>query len=330
MAKTAKPKRLGKGLSGLINQPVSVEPPAKSAPATATDTSTPTGSGDGSFHNVESMFKHLNVSAIVPNRHQPRQEITKESLRPLVESIRQSGLMQPVVVRGARNGVNDPESQWELIAGERRWRAAREAGLEAIPAIVMEASEREAAELAIVENLQREDLNVMDRADALRNLQDTFALTHGQIAERVALNRSSVANLIRLTDLESPIRELLAAGELGAGHGKALLALDAGEARVKTARRAARSGWSVRKLESFVNDPPRDVKGGRPAQDHASQEDAARDLNRKELERRLGEALGTRVSIKTRADGRKGHLKVEFYDLDHFDDLLNRFGVAEE
>jgi len=236
--------------------------------------------------------------------------------------------MQPIVVRRLSPSDDAPAGvRWELIAGERRWRAARLAGLESVPAVVAALSDREAAEWSLVENLQREDLNPIERAEAFGRLADTFGLTHAQIAQRVGLDRSTIANLIRLTDLEEIIRDEIAAGRLSAGHGKALLALPAGKARVKTALQARDGAWSVRRLEQAVQrilDPAPNAGPDRAA----GVPNAAREASRRDLERRLQERLGTRTRVHLDAAGLRGRIVVEFYDLDQLDGVLQKMGVA--
>src|SRR5207248_2832206 len=166
-------------------------------------------------------FHLIAVTAIVPSRFQPRKVMDEGAIARLADSIKRSGLMQPVVVRPAGGG-------YELIAGERRWRAAKLAGLVQIPALVREVGDEQAAEWGLVENVQREDLNAMERAWALRDLSQKFGLQQSELADRVGLDRSTVANLIRLTELEPEIADLIAKGKLSAGHGKALLMVPAG------------------------------------------------------------------------------------------------------
>lgn len=271
-------------------------------------------------------LRMIPLDEITPNRFQPRQEFDEAGLRSLADSIRSAGVMQPIAVRPATNGANTPAGvKWELVAGERRWRAARLAGLASAPAVVTRLSDREAAEWSVVENLQRADLNPMERAFAFRKLNESFGLSHEEIAQRVGLGRPTVANLVRLTDLEPPIRDRIARGELTPGHGKALLAIAAGAARLAAADSAASGGWTVRRLEQFSTSPG--APGGGAPSDGAN---ARRDAARRDIEKRIGERLGTRVRIRTRADGKRGNIALDFYNLDHFEDLLRRLGVAGE
>ncbi len=228
--------------------------------------------------------------------------------------------MQPVIVRRSESSGGE----FELVAGERRWRAAKLAGLAAIPALVRDLSDEESAEWAIVENVQREDLNPIERAWAFRALMDRFGLSHGQIAERAGLERSSVANTIRLTELETQIQEMISAGRLNFGHGRALLAVGAGEGRVSLATEAAREGWSVRRLERAAANIAI-LKKAAAATVPAPQ---TKPVSIEDLERRLGEYLGTRVTIVTNRGGKRGRIAFEFYGLDHFDGLMSRIGFV--
>jgi len=285
------------------------------------------------------------VGSIVPSPFQPRAFMDEEALRQLSESIRRSGVMQPVLVRvvrgggvtgrrpvavgGAavpaapsREGEGEGGERYELVAGERRWRAAALVGLKEVPALVRELSDVESAELALVENVQREDLNPVERARALRRLSERFGLTHEDVAGRVGLNRSTVTNLIRLTELEEEILELIGNGELTMGHGRALLTELPGPYRVRLARSAAKRGWSVRRMEKEV------TTGAVSEESEPSEAELSREAQVADLERRLAEHLGTRVRITTQRNGTRGRIVVEFYDLDHFDGLMGRMGFG--
>lgn len=290
--KTTK-SRLGRGLSALITDKVEIDH-AEIAPAS------------GAHENGK--LRSIPIDDITPNPHQPRQVMNQDDLHGLAISIKSAGVMQPILVRRGK------QEQWELIAGERRWRAARIAGLVTVPAIITHIDDQSSAEFALVENLQREDLNAIERGAALRRLVEKFGLTQQELAERIGIDRSSIANLIRLTDLEPELRELIATNKLSGGHGKALLSLPGGHLRVKLGVDAAAQGWSVRRLE-------REAKRSQQADAKSSQK-----LNQKQftdLEEQLGKHLGTRVWIDANSSGR-GTVRVAFYDLDHFESLLER------
>ena len=217
---------------------------------------------------------------------------------------------------------------YELVAGERRWRAAAMVGLETLPAIVVELSDEQAAEWGLVENLQREDLNPMERAWGLRQMADRFALSHGEVADRVGVERSTVANLVRLTELEEPIQEMLADGRLTIGHGKILLSAMDRPRRVKLAQAAADAGWSVRRLTRTIRQEAAAVLEGKARVDTVHK-DEGRSAVLTDLERRLGEHLGTKVAIHTDRTGKRGRMVVRFYDLDHFDGLMVKMGFTD-
>jgi ParB family chromosome partitioning protein len=243
-------------------------------------------------------------------------------LEQLAASIRQSGLMQPVVVRRLPVGAAVGGARYELVAGERRWRAAAMAGLTAVPALIRDLSDEESAQLALVENLQREDLNPIDRAMAFRALCDRFGLSQAEVAQRVGLDRSSVTNLLRLIELPELIRAMIADGRLSAGHGKALLGVPGDEARLRLGERAAEEGWSVRRLEQAAQ---------ALAAEHVTTGDIVitgpgRPPNLVELERQLGEHLGTKVVVRSDRAGKRGRIAIEFYGIDHFDGLMSRMG----
>ena len=326
MTKQSKP-RLGRGLASLIGTPVEVAPSASTRPTTIIDfdddTQLPPVSG-----GVESFgSRSIPVGAIVASRFQPRETFDEGSLAGLAKSIRASGVMQPVLVRKSEAGAG----RWELIAGERRWRAAQLAGLTEIPAVIVAIDDQQAAEWALVENVQREDLSAMERARALRGLADRFGMTQAALGERVGLERSSVANLIRLTELEPEVQQLLSergessGGGLALGHGKALLGARPGASRIALAKRAAREEWSVRRLEAAVKLANEGASQGSTKEPVRPTDPQVRDL-----ERQLSETLGTKVRLTTNADRTRGRIVIEFYGLDHFDGVVRQLGVPLE
>lgn len=331
----AMPRRLGKGLSGLMNlqAPVQVAPPA-AAEASSTQLSTPTQTETSQAltptpprpDNHLSDVVNVPVLSIRVSPYQPRRTFDEHALNELARSIKASGVMQPILVRPVTPPAG--EIQFELIAGERRWRAAQRAGLTALPAIVRELSNNTAAEWALVENVQREDLNPMDRAFALRSLLTNFGLTHDELAERLGLDRSTITNLLRLAALETEIADLIVAGKLSGGHGKALLGIQNSAKRIEIARLAAQFGWSVRKVESIASDiaQGRQVTGGGGAA--AAPETSPRHAVLRDLERQIGAHLGTKVQIQTDPAGKRGRLVIEFYGLDHFDGVVTKLGFS--
>lgn len=258
---------------------------------------------------------HVAVADVHPNRYQPREAMDEGELEALSASIRRSGLMQPIVVRHA------PGGGYELIAGERRWRAAQRAGLVRVPALVRDLDDRTAAEWALVENTQRADLNPVERARAYKRLHEEFGMTQEEIAEAAGVQRPTVANLMRLLELDEEILGMVRDGRLSAGHAKALLTESNHELRLQHAVRCVRGGWSVRRTEHEVS--RRDERAG-PVQGASGRHELAV----RDLERRLSEHFGTRVHLRTDRSGTKGRLTIEFFDLDHFDGLMNKLGIT--
>lgn len=254
----------------------------------------------------------LRLTEIVPNREQPRKQFDEESISELAASITQHGLLQPLTVRPLADGT------YQLVAGERRWRASRVAGLDEVPVIVREMSDREAAEIALIENLQREDLNPMEEAIGLSTLMETYGLTQEETAKAVSKSRPAVTNALRLLHLPATVREMVGSGQLSAGHARAILSFADEEQQVAAAKAAAENGWSVRELE-------RQAKKARTAREVSRETSAkgfARDSFFDEVELALTEHLGRRVKVS--ASGEKGMLQLEFYDKEDLQALANR------
>lgn len=319
-------RKLGRGLNALLGKPVQIQAasivpaiPVSPAASRPTAPQVPVSVDEEPLEGAG--LRLIPVEQIVPNRRQPRVDFDDASLTALAESIKSAGLMQPIMVRPSDVG-------FELIAGERRWRAAKLIGLQSIPAVVRPVDDQTAAELAIIENVQREDLNPIERAQALRRLADEFTLTHQQIADKVGLDRASVSNLLRLSDLDSSTAEHVRAGRLSQGHAKALLALSDVAVRSQFAARVMKEEWSVRELERRIQLTqkggaivPRGTAG-------AAREVTARDANVADLERQLADHLGTRVKLQLGRKKGSGRLTVEFYSLDQFDGLMTKMGFG--
>ncbi|MEO0513011.1 MAG: ParB/RepB/Spo0J family partition protein [Planctomycetota bacterium] len=318
MSITKRTRRLGRGLSSLVGDALdtpastTTEIPAVRQDKKQTEQKSPT---------TPDKMLSINVAQVYTNKYQPRSDFEQTSLDELAASIAEHGVLQPIVVRPAGSG------RFELIAGERRWRASKAAGLVEIPAIVRETSDTEAAQLALIENIHRDDLNPVERALAFARLRDDFGLTHAQIAKRVGIDRSSVSNLLRILDLEPEALEHVASGSLSLGHAKALLACTAGKTRIALARRAADEAWSVRTLEKEVAGAPKQPKEPSKAQTSGVGGGSAQAANLRRIEASIGEKLGTRARVRTAASGRKGTITLQFYDLDHFDGLMRLLGI---
>ncbi len=250
----------------------------------------------------------IELDKIVPNEYQPRKSFNDERLKELAASIREQGVIQPIIVH--RIGSN-----YGLIAGERRWRASRLAGLKTVPALVREASKRELIEQALIENIQREDLNPLEAAEAFKRLQEEFKLTQEDLAKRVGKERSTIANFLRILGLPKEIKQHLAAGTISLGHAKALLSLERHRDQIAAAERIVNKGLSVREAEALA------AKLKQPAEPKKQKTVA---LEYKAIEERLRKSLGTRVSVETRSKG--GKIIITYYSEEELDRILERIG----
>jgi ParB family transcriptional regulator, chromosome partitioning protein len=258
----------------------------------------------------------LGIDELKPGRYQPRRQVREESLAELAESIRAQGVIQPLIVRAVAptQEFSGPET-YEIVAGERRWRAARLAGLSTVPVIIRELSDQSALAVALIENLQREDLNPIDQARSISQLVEEFDLTHDAIAQALGRSRASVTNLLRLLDLEDDVKHAIANGTIDMGHARALLPLDP-ERQVTMARKIERLGWSVRQVENAVKTMLAAPAGGADAK-------STIDLQTRWLENQLARELGERVSIRPGTNG--GYvLQVGFGDLAKLEATLLR------
>jgi ParB family chromosome partitioning protein len=267
-------------------------------------------------HAPADVLLSLPVDLLERARYQPRQDMRPDTLQELADSIRAQGVVQPIVVRPRGAGA-DPAgaARYEIIAGERRWRAAQMAGLSEIPAIVREVPDQAAVAMALIENIQRENLNPLEEARALDRLINEFDMTHQQAAEAVGRSRVAVSNLLRLLDLGEEVRALVEARELDMGHARALLGLPARKQQLEVGRLVAKKGLSVRETEQLVR---RILRGGRTAK---PDDGAAVDPDVRRLETELSEKLGAQVSLKHSARG-KGRLIVPYNSLDELDGIL--------
>ena len=278
----AKMKGLGKGLDALLGDDFTNEPEVKS-----------------------SLF--LPISQVESCAAQPRKQFDPDALADLADSIRQHGIIQPLTVRKLQSGY------YQIIAGERRWRAARMAGLSQVPVVVIEADDRKAMELAMIENLQREDLNPMEEAEGYRTLMEQYGLTQEETSQRVGKSRSAVANALRLLHLSDEVRALVEEGKLSGGHARALVPLTA-ELQKKAAAAIIKDDLSVRQTELLVKKLTAD-KPQKPAKDAGSVDYAA------EAARELSERLGRPCRIVT--GRKKGRLELEYYGVDDLNALLD-------
>ncbi len=288
MAKQDRPSNLGRGLAALLGDETE----------------------DYTTLDRVRTSKQVPIEFLHPGRLQPRRYFDEESLAALAESIRENGLLQPILVR------RDPEQPdtFEIVAGERRWRAAQIAQLHEVPIVIRELSDAETLQLAIIENVQREDLSPLEEADGYRQLMEEFSYTQEALASVIGKSRSHIANTLRLLNLSEPVRELLTEGKLTAGHARALLNAEAPES---LAKKVVAKGLSVRETERLANRTK--ANGGAPK---AARTPVEKDPNTVALERDLSALLGLKVSVTFRGSG--GELTIHYHTLDQLDDVLHR------
>ncbi len=298
---SAKKRGLGRGLDALLGASTAPRPGEADAAGVAASEGRP------QVVKEDGALKELPVDLVQRGKYQPRRDIDPESLQELADSIKVQGVMQPIVVRP----ISD--RKYEIIAGERRWRATQLAGLDVIPAVVRDVSDEAAIAMALIENIQREDLNPIEEAMSLQRLQQEFELTQQEVANAVGKSRSTVANLLRLMTLEEEVRRLVEHGDLEMGHARALLALDGAE-QSHAARSVVGKGLSVRQTEALVRNAL--------AQKDTPVPDKRIDPNIRHLQDDLARRLGARVQIQHSAKG-KGKLVLAYNSLDELDGILS-------
>lgn len=296
MAKKA--RGLGKGLDALFgDMEVSVEPSSKEEESSA-------------VHDIEAAethegIKYIDINNIKPNANQPRKTFDEGKLEELADSIREHGLIQPLVVRKSTNG-------YEIVAGERRWRAARKIGIKVIPAIVKELSDEENMLLAIIENMQREDLDPIEEAEGISQMIETYGLSQEQVSKSLGKSRPYITNQLRLLKLPEEIRKMVSDGRLSSGHVRALITIDDEEKQIKLAVQAVEQGLSVRQVEALAK-ANKNVKKSKAAKKKKS-------ADVKRVEEDLKVALGTKVNLNQ--NGKKGKIEIEFYSKDELERLI--------
>ena len=314
--------RLGRGLSSLISastppapadgQYVSDEPQQVDDPVAV-----PTA-------HVQATEIAIPLTDIAPNPYQPRREFNEADLAELADSIAQQGIIQPLII--VNNNSPDTTQPYTLIAGERRLRAARKAGLQAVPCIVRQATRQQMIEWALVENIQRSDLNPLERALAYRQYTDRFSLTHAQAAERLGQARATVSNHLRLLDLPDSCQQLISEGTLSFGHAKVLAGLAGRDKlQVRLAKKTAAKGLSVRHLEALVLAQTEPGATASPQLSTPVKPPYVRDL-----EERLTQTVGTRVSIRPGRAKNSGRIIIEYYSLDDFDRISHGLGLPDQ
>ena len=306
---TKKPKGLGLGLEALLGPRVK-----EATDAPAADAGTP---------------RSLKLAQLRPGKYQPRTRMDEGSLYELAESIKAQGIMQPILVRRVHDLLDDasPEApHYEIIAGERRARAAKLAGLDEVPVLVRDVPDEAAAAMSLIENIQREDLNPLEEAQGLRRLTDEFGMTHERAAQAVGRSRSAASNLLRLLNLVEPVQQLLMAGDLDMGHARALLSLD-GARQILAAGEIVAKKLSVREAERLVARVD-DSARQKPATPAAAAK--SRDLLR--IEQELSDALTARVEVRVKkrtARGEQGEVAISFGSLDELNGLLDKLGLSK-
>ncbi len=298
---SSKRKGLGKGLDALLSAGLGVTAPAPEMPINPSDS-------DQKVEYKDGKLAHLPVELIQRGKYQPRRDMHPEALEELAESIKVQGVMQPIVVR------NIGEGRYEIIAGERRWRATQLAGLDKIPAVIRDVPDEAAIAMALIENIQRENLNPIEEAVALKRLQDEFELTHAEVAQAVGKSRTTITNLLRLIALSDEVKTLLEHGDLEMGHARALLTLDT-ETQRAIARQIVAKGLSVRQTEALV----RLHQEGRDNEKVKPEVTVSADIRR--LQDQLSDTLGAGVEIQHGAKG-KGKLVISYNSLDELDGIL--------
>jgi len=266
----------------------------------------------------QSDLKNIPIEFMRPGKYQPRKDMSPEALEELAASIRAQGIIQPIIVRQTDN------EKYEIIAGERRWRAAQLAKLDVIPCLIKDVADDAAVAIALIENIQREDLNAMEEAQALDRLMIEFNLTHQQVADAVGKSRTTVTNLLRLNSLQDDVKRLLEYGDIDMGHARALLALN-GDVQSSTAKLVADKGLTVRETENLVKKTQLDIDNPQPEK---STKEAQIDPDVKQLETSLSENFGTHVQIAHNRNG-KGKLVINFSDLDQLDGILQKMALTD-
>ena len=299
---SAKKRGLGRGLDALLSS-------SKPAPSEGKeqDTANVTSAVENAAQPSNSELQKLPIEFLHSGKYQPRKDMSEEALEELASSIRSQGIIQPIVVRPVAH------NSYEIIAGERRWRAAQIAKLEFVPCIIKDVPDEAAVAIALIENIQREDLNAMEEAIALNRLLDEFELTHQQVADAVGKSRTTVTNLLRLNNLNNDVKILLEHGDIEMGHARCLLALE-GEVQSDAARLAVANAFTVRETEKLV----RSILEPAPAK-----EVIEKDPDVKQLEQQLADNLGAKVEINYNKKG-KGKLVISYTNLDELDGILNR------
>ncbi len=320
--------RLGRGLSTLIpTRDIAVRPSVASGELPTRNGSRAAAVERATAADRANEVRELPIEALTPNPRQPRATFREESIRELADSIRANGLLQPVIVRATAT-----DDRWELVAGERRWRAAKLAGLATLPAIVRELSDSESLQLALVENLQREDLAPLERAAAYQHYLDTFGGTIEDLAARLSESRANISNYLRLLKLRPEICYMLGAGELGMGQARAIAAIVDPQRQLALAKLAARRNLSVRQVEELARQAGTSEAGASPSSERTPAEPSEFPSGQRqhlsELEAALSKALGIRVRLYPGRRKNAGRVVIAYKNLEEFDRIAERLAAG--
>lgn len=323
MAKAA--RRLGRGLDALVGNSSELEtappPREQKQPATAPSGERSADAGEGVAEHARGQPGTAPIDSLRPNPLQPRSAVQQANLGPLVESIRQSGILQPIVCRQRPGGL-------EIVAGERRWQAAKLAGLATVPIAIRDATDEQMLEFALIENIQREDLNAIDRANGYREFADRFGLSLAEVAARLGEDRTTVTNYVRLLELAPEIQQLVVAGSISMGHARSLLGVPDSAEQTKLAKATSENQLSVRALEELVRRRKTNAIKHLPN----SPSEAAPSIapNVADLQRRFERAIRTKVTIREGRRKGTGRITIEYYSYDDFDRIAELLGVEQE
>ena len=296
-------KGLGKGLNLLFDDNLSEESTKPEQKPAEKQDDNPTG------------VTYMSIVKIEPNKKQPRKTFDKEKIEILAESIKENGLIQPIIITEGENGM------YKIVAGERRWRACKKAGLKEIPVLIRDYSDEQAAEVALVENLQREDLNPIEEALGYNLLMTEFSMTQETVSQKVGKSRSAVANSLRLLTLPDDIKNLLITGEMTGGHARAILSVEGEELRAAMAKRITDDGLNVRQAEALA----RQLSRKATVRTKPPVKSAAQAAAYEEMERKLSSSFGTKVKISS--NGKKGKIEIEYFGNDDLDRIINMFNI---
>lgn len=299
-----KNKRLGRGISSLLG-----------ANQFADQTQTPALKFDSNLVSTEKgdRIEKIGVEKLKPGQFQPRKTFEKSTLEELASSIKNSGILQPIIVRKSHPG-------YEIIAGERRWRAAQIAGLHEVPVVIKEISDLQSLEFGIIENVQRENLNPIEEAEAYQELAEKFNLSQIEIAEKVGKERSTVTNTLRLLNLPMEVRELLLKSELSAGHAKVLLSLESKQEVIKLAKNCSQQKWSVRKLETEIK-KAKSITLGLKSKDSKNGEMGSQEIALLSVQDQIAKKLKTKVTISSNIDG-SGKIEILYYSIEQLNNIV--------